>query len=103
MSNEILETLVYKLKQEYFEDGQLIFKHNDMVQKVYILADGQVDTFISLNDEDLILDTLSVPGSVFCQFSILMKAPISYSARATNETHMFVLDIDTINKLKEKE
>ena len=50
--------LVYKLKQEYFEEGQLIFKHNDMVQKVYILADGQVDTFVSLNDEDLVLDQL---------------------------------------------
>ena len=50
--------LVYKMKQEYFEDGELIFKHCDMVEKVYILADGQVDTFVSLSDEDLILDQL---------------------------------------------
>ena len=74
-----------------------------MVQKVYILADGQVDTFVSLNDEDLILDQLQVPGSVFCQYSILQKAAISFSARATLETHMLVLDIDTINKLKERD
>ena len=66
LSVDILETLVYKLRQEYFEDGQLLFKHNDMVQQVYILADGQVDTFVSVNDEDLVLDTLRVPGSVLC-------------------------------------
>jgi len=103
LSNEILETLVYKLRQEYFEDGQLLFKHNEQVQQVYILADGQVDTFVSLNDEDLVLDTLQVPGSVLCQYSILQKAPITYSARATMETHMLVLSIDTINKLKERD
>ncbi len=61
----MLEILVYKLQQEFFEEGQIIFKNGEQLDKIYILADGSVDTYLSLHDEDLILDNIKVSGSIF--------------------------------------
>ena len=95
-----LETLVYKLNQEFFEEGQIIFKNGDKVEKVYILADGSVDTYLSLHDEDLILDNLKISGSILGQYTSIMQQNINYSARATSETNMLVVSVETINKVR---
>ena len=100
LRTNMLETLVYKLQQESFEEGQIIFKNGDILDKVYILADGSVDTYLSLHDEDLVLDNIKVSGSIFNQYSAIMQCGINYSARATSETNMLVISIDTINKLR---
>ena len=68
-----LETLVYKLQQEFFEEGQIIFKNGDRLDKVYILADGSIDTYLSLHDEDLVLDNIKVSGSILGQYSLVMQ------------------------------
>ena len=59
-----------------------------------------MDTYLSLHDEDLILDNIKVSGSIFNQYSLIMQSNINYSARATSETNMLVISIDTINKLR---
>ena len=55
---------MYKLGQEFFEEGQSIFKYDDSIDTIYILADGSIDTYLSLHDEDLILDNIKVSGSI---------------------------------------
>ena len=64
LRTKTLEILVYQLQQEFFEEGQIIFKHGQRLDKVYILADGSIDTYLSLHDEDMILDHLKVSGSI---------------------------------------
>ena len=67
---------------------------------MYILADGSVDTYLSLHEEDLVLDNIKTPGSILAQYSVIMQKNIGYSARATSETNMLVISIDTINKIR---
>ena len=43
-----------------------------MLDKVYIMADGSIDTFLSLHQEDLILDSITVSGSILGQYSAIM-------------------------------
>ena len=95
-----LETLVYNCNQEFFEEGQIIFKHGDRLDKVYVLADGSIDTYLSLHDEDLVLDNLKISGSILGQYSLITSSSINFSARATSETNMLVITLDTLNKVK---
>lgn len=67
---------------------------------MYILADGSIDTYLSLHDEDLVLDNLKVSGSILGQYSLIMQKPINYSARATSETNMLVITIETLNRVR---
>ena len=64
------------------------------------MADGSIDAFLSLHDEDLVLDSIKVSGSILGQYSCIMNKPINFSARATSETNMLVISIDTIQKLQ---
>lgn len=93
------EELTYKIGHEFYEEGQIIFKTNDDVDKVYILADGAIDIYLSLSDEDLILDSMTVPGCVLCQLTILVPSPITYSARAAEETNLLVLERSDLEEM----
>ena len=64
------------------------------------MADGSIDTYLSLHDEDLVLDNIKMSGSILGQYSVIMQSNVNYSARATSETNMLVISIDTINKLR---
>ena len=100
LSSQSLDELVYKLKLEAFEEGQVIFKIGEKIEKIYILADGLVNTYMQLNDEDLVLDSLQIPGSTLGQYSFLKKSPLTYSARAAQATNLLVLHTDQINKMR---
>ena len=67
---------------------------------MYILADGSIDTYLSLHDEDLVLDNIKVSGSILGQYSLVMQQNINFSARATSETNMLVISIETLNKVR---
>jgi len=43
------------------------------LDKVYVLADGSIDTYLSLHDEDLVLDNIKVSGSILGQYSLIME------------------------------
>ena len=64
------------------------------------MADGSIDTYLSLHDEDLVLDNIKMSGSILGQYSVIMQSNVNYSARATSETNMLVISIETINKLR---
>ena len=46
------------------------------------------------------LDNIKMSGSILGQYSAIMHSSINYSARATSETNMLVISIDTINNLR---
>ena len=82
---------MYKVRLEIFEESHVIFKLGDKIEKMYVLADGVVNSYMSVNDEDLVLDTLEVPGCVLGQYSLLRKAGMSYSARAVQATTLLTI------------
>ena len=82
MSPQSLDELVYKLHQETYDEGQLIFGLEDKLEKIYILTDGSVSIFLPFNDNDLVLDTIKIAGSTLGQYSNFKNSGIGYSARA---------------------
>ena len=46
------------------------------------------------------LDNIKMSGSILGQYSVIMQSNVNYSARATSETNMLVISIETINKLR---
>ena len=64
------------------------------------MADGSIDTYLSLHDEDLVLDNIKIAGSILGQYSLIMQSNINFSARATSETNMLVINLETLNKAR---
>ena len=55
--------LVYKLRPETVDEGQIIFNIDDKLDRIYILTDGEVSIFLPFNDNDFNLDRMDVAGS----------------------------------------
>lgn len=66
LSSMSLEAITYVANHEYLEEGQQLFKIGDMVDKIYILAEGTIETYVSVDEEDTELDKLKLPGCVMC-------------------------------------
>lgn len=62
MCSETLEALNYKIEHHDYDEGEIIFKNGSDLDKVYILASGEVEVYVSTADEDLILDTFKESG-----------------------------------------
>lgn len=59
---------------------------------MYVLGSGCIEAYVSLSEEDLTLQLLTSPGTVMGQYTVLDKKTITYSARATTETHLLFLE-----------
>ena len=46
------------------------------------------------------LDNLKISGSILGQYSLITQNAINYSARATSETNMLVISIETMNRIR---
>ena len=51
---------------EFFEEGNVIFKHGALIEELYILQEGSLDVFHEVNDEDdILIERVKTPGSHF--------------------------------------
>lgn len=55
---------------------------------MYILVSGEVEIYLSLGSDDLILDTLTVTGSIIGMQNVLCKGKFTFQARAKNDVTM---------------
>ena len=101
LSFESLEQITYKIQLEYLEEGQLLFKSGQVLDKLYILAEGSIETFVTINEEDETLDILRVPGCNVGANSILTDANMDFSARVGQDgTKVLTLNYDDLRTLE---
>jgi CRP-like cAMP-binding protein len=55
------------------------------------LARGKIEIFLTIPEGELILDTITEPGSVFAQISILNRMKMTYSARAGEDSEILTI------------
>lgn len=54
--------------------------------KMFILVDGEIETYLQVGDNILLLDNINEPGSIFGECSMLYpKEAINYSARVSKQ------------------
>lgn len=97
-----MEALNYKIHHVNYDEGEIIFKNGAELDKVYILASGEVEVYVSTADEDLILDTFRENGCIMGQFTILdLQTVVTYSARTISPVTMLELDVSKIEQCAE--
>lgn len=89
----------YKIEHHDYEEGDVIFKNGGEIGKVYILASGEIEIYLTTADEDLILDTCKENGCLMGQFTILEpNRLITYSARTISSVTMLELSTSKIEQ-----
>lgn len=89
--------------REEFQDGHVIFRLNDDIDKLYILLSGEVEIFLSKgNDIDYVkLETLDEPGCIFGQYTVMQyKDGINYGLKVLKQARFLTLKAKKIYNLK---
>jgi HEAT repeat protein len=99
MTLEQLEAIHSCLSEQHYTKGEVIFNEGDIGDEMYIVADGQVEIYLSLNcPEPLHLATVEA-GSYFGEMSVLDKDPRSAAAKVTQDARLFVLKGEQLKEL----
>jgi CRP-like cAMP-binding protein len=70
---------------------------------MYILSQGEIEIYLPSPDNDIVIDTLSNPGSVLSQFTCLDEIwSLTFSARTTCPTICLVISKEKIYQTAEK-
>lgn len=100
---ECIEFLNYKIQQIDYEEGEVIFKNQEAIDSLYILAHGEIEVYVSTADEDLVLDNFKENGCIMGQYTILdVGRPITYSARTMSQVTVLKLSITEIERSAEQ-
>ena len=83
LSEDIIEEMVYTLKQEQFENGNVIFKEGEICKGIIFVMEGNIELSHSEAGESIVLDNLPA-GSYLFSYTCLTeeRTPITGIARA---------------------
>lgn len=98
-----LESIAVRCQSKSFRGGQFVFMEGDLCRHLYILESGRVKFYrTGAEGREQILKVFDRPGDTFCIPSAFRTGRQIVSAGAVTETHLRVLDVDTVNRLAEK-
>uniref|UniRef100_A0A7S3JC92 Cyclic nucleotide-binding domain-containing protein n=1 Tax=Euplotes harpa TaxID=151035 RepID=A0A7S3JC92_9SPIT len=96
------EELLYSLHPETFEEGQIIFDNNDVIQNLYFVSEGEISIVLQLdNGEEVITDMLT-PGSNFGTYSILKDNKQMFTFKANTFVCVQVLEREALGKCRDQ-
>ena len=84
----ILEVCQGRLPESRFGSGEVIIAEGTPAGKLFILAEGTVEVV----KDTYVINTLSDPGAVFGEISVLLDTVHTATVRATSPTRFFVVD-----------
>lgn len=87
-----LRVLAEQLDQKHIWAGQMIFQAGDAGGTMFVVHTGKVELFIKDKSGDKVVLGIPEKGELFGEFSLLDNEPRSASAKALEETTLFVID-----------
>ena len=73
------------------------------MDKIYILLNGEVQTYLTLPDQKLILDTLNEPGCVFGEASFLnTKEAVNYNLKCSKQARLLIIKRNLVRDMCQK-
>ena len=96
LPDEVLEDLVYMLKQERFESDNVIFREGDPCRGIMYLMEGNIDICHSENGQEIVVDTL-YPGSYLFSYTLLDGFSIQLTGIARGKVSLLVLPEQSLN------
>ena len=97
----ILEEISYKLVSKGVPEGEYLIRTGQIAEEIYLIVEGEFDVIIENNKKETVIDSLYQGCSVGA-YSILHHNPHTISLKAKFDSTVLVLEIDTLERLKEK-
>ena len=96
LSDEIVEEMLYTLRQEQFENRNVIFREGDMCKGIIFVMEGGIELSYTENGNSIVIDTL-MQGSYLFSYSCLTEERITMTGVALGKTTVLVLPYETLD------
>src|SRR5574337_326140 len=85
-------TLAAVLDEANCRKGEVLFRHGDPGDSLYIIRRGQIELFVKDHTGEKIVLTVAGAGDLFGELSLLDNGPRTATAQALDDTDLLVLD-----------
>lgn len=86
MPEDDLEQLCRMSEEIHLESGELLFEEGQPGDRAYVLQEGMIEIFRTVDGREVLLAVRDVPGEVIGEMSLLEKAPRNASVRARHNS-----------------
>ena len=87
--------MLYTLRQEQFENKNIIFREGDMCKGIIFVMEGGIELSCAENGNSVVIDTLG-PGSSLFSYSCLTEESTTMTGVAVGKTTVLVLPYETL-------
>mgnify|MGYP000878440821 CR=1 FL=1 len=86
---DAMEYITSKIVIEDVEEDEILFKTGDTMSKMYLLLEGEIETYLQMADNIMTLDVINEPGSSFAEASILnTKEAVNFCAKVSKQVKL---------------
>jgi CRP-like cAMP-binding protein len=89
---ELLNALALKMKEKIFKKREIIFRENDIGDKLYVLISGKIVLSKEMAHEKQNVIAVITPVNVIGEMAILDNEPRSLTVKAVQESKFLILD-----------
>jgi signal transduction histidine kinase len=99
MPEDDLEQLCRMSDEVHLEGGDLLFEEGNPGDRAYVLQEGMIEIFKTVNGREVLLAVRDVPGEVIGEMSLLEQAPRNASVRARRDTVLLAVRHEHLDNL----
>ena len=100
LTDEMIEEVVFSVKQEMFEDGNVIFQEGDTCKGVVFVMGGEIELSYQEGGKSIVVDRLGA-GSYLFSYTCLSSDRLSLSGTANGKTNVLVLPTQVVADARE--
>jgi len=103
LPSHVLRAIAARSPSKSFRAGQSVFTEGDPCHHLHILESGRVKFYrTSPEGREQVMRVFERPGDTFCIPSAFRAGTYIVSARAVTDARLYLLDVDTLNRLGEE-
>ena len=101
--------MLHEIKQEQFEDGNIVFKDGDQCRGIMYIIDGEIELSYSKKNQSILVDTLGRGSYLFPYTSLTNEqvrqsnliSQLALNGIAKGKTNVIVIPQQTILEMRE--
>jgi signal transduction histidine kinase len=99
MPEDDLEQLCRMSDEVHLETGAMLFEEGNPGDQAYVLQEGTIEIFKTINGREVLLAVRDVPGEVIGEMSLLEQAPRNASVRARRDAVLLAVRHEHLDHL----
>lgn len=98
---EVVKLFAYLARHRIYQPGDIILSQGTAAESCYFVLKGEVDIVTAHKGQEIVMQRIKT-NSFFGELALLARFKWFFSARATSETELLIIDRESFQKVLEK-